>query len=253
MSTVNMRQLTRNTKAVVEDVVRTGRPAIVTINGRPQVAVTPLVGAVEAVEEHVLNDASPELQAAIREGEADLISGRVSRVKESAFAGANEERPSEAYAPAEVEDQLDASRLREAIQHAPTSPNAIEEVRLALMAGAVLTIGFPAGVKAVEGHGARGGIVTYTDDEGPNKVSGLMPVFTAVDILRSALNRYQTWRSFDVMLVNGKSLLENVDPDVTLVIDPGSDEEFRIPPTDLRAVSVEHAVFAPAQLFTESA
>ena len=124
MSTVNMRQLTRNTKAVVEEVVRTGRPAIVTINGRPQVAVTPLVGAIEAVEEHVLDNASPELQAAIREGEADLISGRVSQVTEAAFADSHDRgAPLEVRALKEIEARLDAARLKETIELAREAPD----------------------------------------------------------------------------------------------------------------------------------
>lgn len=252
MSTINMRELTRRTKSVVEEVIRTGRPAIVTIHGRPQVAVTPLVGAVEAAEEHVLNNAAPGLQAAIRAGEADLVSGRTSRVEETEFVNAyvdEAQPPTEAQALAEVQEQLDAKLVKQAIRRAARSPHAVEKVRAALMEGEVLTVGSPGADRSAPGKLARGGIVTYSDEDDPSGHAALMPVFTTVEILRSALRSHRAWQTFDVLVVSGRSLVENVDPDVTLVIDPGSDEEFRIPPMKLRTVSVEQAVYAPAQLF----
>lgn len=42
MATVNIRELGRNPSKVVDDVTSTGRPALVTKNGRPVAAVVPI-------------------------------------------------------------------------------------------------------------------------------------------------------------------------------------------------------------------
>ncbi|HEY5816046.1 MAG TPA: SseB family protein [Solirubrobacterales bacterium] len=246
MGTVNMRELSRNTKSVIEEVVRSGRPAIVMINGRPQAAVTPLIGAVEAAEEHLLRNAPVHIQAAIREGEADLIGGRASLVDDSAFENAEEEeQQSSDEVIATLADRLDTAQLVDAIRSASSDPDAVREVREALARGDVFAIGNAAGDLSAPGRGAESDIVTYADGE---KGDVLMPVFTKVDVMRSALLRNPAWQSLDVLLVNGKELVQNVDPDVTIIIDPLSELEFRVPPSDRRTVVAEQPIVAAAKL-----
>ena len=246
MGTVNMRELSRNTKSVIEEVVRSGRPAIVMINGRPQAAVTPLIGAVEAAEEHLLRNAPAHIQAAIREGEADLIGGRASLVDDSAFENAEgEEQRSSDEVIATLADRLDTAQLADAIRSASSHPDAIREVREALARGDVFAIGNAAGNLSAPGRGAKSDIVTYADEE---QEGVLMPVFTRVDVMRSALLRNPAWQSLDILLVNGEELVQNVDPDVTIIIDPSSELEFRVPPSGRRMVVAEQPIVAAAEL-----
>lgn len=257
MSTVNMRDLSRNTKSVIEEVIRSGRPAIVTLNGRPQVAVTPLVGAFEAAEEHVLRNAPAHIQKAVREAEADLISGRASLVDDSVFTNlGEEERPSLEELLASLADQLNTAStpVEDAIRTAAAMPDPVSAVREALMHVNVFAVGSPAGDVAPEASGGtESDIVTYAieDDDGQGGV--MLPVFTRVDVLRSALIRNTDWQSLAILQLNGKELIQNVDPDVTIVVNPWSDREFRVPPTGRRTFIAEQPIVAASELVREPA
>ena len=74
MSTISVRDLGRNPSRVIDDVERTGRPAIVTRRGRPVTAIVPVDP--DALEDFVLAHA-PEYVRARRDAEADLRAGRV--------------------------------------------------------------------------------------------------------------------------------------------------------------------------------
>ena len=52
MASISMRELANNTKSVVEEVARSGRPAVVTQRGKPMVAVVPIDQ--EALDDWVL-------------------------------------------------------------------------------------------------------------------------------------------------------------------------------------------------------
>lgn len=74
MGTIGIRDLSRNTSKVIDEVSSTGRPVIVTKNGRPVAAV---IGVdVERMEDFVLANA-PEYVSAIVEAEADHAADRV--------------------------------------------------------------------------------------------------------------------------------------------------------------------------------
>jgi len=72
MSTVSIRDLANHTKSVVEEVARSGRPAMVTQRGRPVVAVVPI--SEEALEDWILANA-PEYVASMREADAEIARG----------------------------------------------------------------------------------------------------------------------------------------------------------------------------------
>jgi len=74
MSVIAMRDLTRKTREVVEEVRRTGKPAIVTQYGRPAVALIPVPPEGE-FEDLVLAHA-PRFLRAMSEAEADAAAGR---------------------------------------------------------------------------------------------------------------------------------------------------------------------------------
>jgi prevent-host-death family protein len=61
MATVSIRELANHTKSVVEEVARSGRPALVTQRGKPVVAVVPIDEA--ALEDWVLANAAEFVHA----------------------------------------------------------------------------------------------------------------------------------------------------------------------------------------------
>lgn len=73
MPTVSIRDLGRRPSQVVDEVVRTGRPAIVTRHGRPVTAMVALDP--DELEDYVLAHA-PEFVRAARAADADLRDGR---------------------------------------------------------------------------------------------------------------------------------------------------------------------------------
>jgi prevent-host-death family protein len=251
MSTVKMRDLQRHTKDVIEEVVRSGRPAIITIYGRPQVAVTPLVGAIEAAEDEVLSNAPEHIQQAVREAEADLIGDRASVVDDSVFADLDdEEKPSGEELVAELADQIDAGPLEQAIRSAGDAPAAVEAVREALMHVDVFALGSPAEDLASAGKRTVGDFVTYSAADVPDAV--LLPVFTGLDALRSALAHQPEWLSLAVFQLNGRELVQQVDPDLTIVVDPWSELEFSVPPSGRRTLMAEQPIVAASELVTGS-
>ena len=79
MPTISIRELGRNPSRVIDDVVRSGRPAIITRRGRP---VTAMVAVdTDELEDFVLAHA-PEFTRDRRAADADLRAGRVRRADE---------------------------------------------------------------------------------------------------------------------------------------------------------------------------
>jgi prevent-host-death family protein len=79
MGTVSIRDLQRNTSGVVNDVARSGRPAVITRHGEPVAAVVPVDMA--DLEDLVLAKA-PEYLADITAADEDLAAGRTKPAKD---------------------------------------------------------------------------------------------------------------------------------------------------------------------------
>jgi hypothetical protein len=109
--------------------------------------------------------------------------------------------------------------------------DAIPSVRDQFAKTEIYALGQPAGDTSVPGQGTESDLLHFTidDEDGTEKV--LLPVFTRPDIMREALLRNPDWQTLSVLQINGQALLENVDADVTIVINPWSRLEFQIPPT----------------------
>jgi prevent-host-death family protein len=82
MPTISIRDLGRRPSQVIDEVVRTGRPAIVTRHGRPVTALVALDP--DELEDYVLAHA-PEFVRATRAADADLRAGRA-RTADEVFA-----------------------------------------------------------------------------------------------------------------------------------------------------------------------
>ena len=73
MTTISIRDLGRRPSQVIDEVVRSGRPAIITRHGRPVTAIVPIDP--EVLEDFVLAHA-PAFVRSMRAAEADLRAGR---------------------------------------------------------------------------------------------------------------------------------------------------------------------------------
>jgi prevent-host-death family protein len=73
MSVVGIRELSRQTSKVVDQVQTSGRPAVVTRNGRLVAALVPI--AEDELEDWVLANA-PEFIDSVRDADTDLAAGR---------------------------------------------------------------------------------------------------------------------------------------------------------------------------------
>lgn len=82
MGTVSVRDLGRRPSKVIDDVVRTGRPTIITKHGRPVTAMIPVDP--DELEDYVLSRA-PEFVRSMKAADADLHAGRT-RAAEDVFA-----------------------------------------------------------------------------------------------------------------------------------------------------------------------
>lgn len=89
MPTISIRDLARRPSRVVDDVISSGRPAIITRHGKP-------VGAMIAIDPDELEDFvlanAPEYAAAMRAADADLKKGRV-RSAADVFGELEEPKP----------------------------------------------------------------------------------------------------------------------------------------------------------------
>ena len=82
---------------------------------------------------------------------------------------------------------------------------------------------------ATSQQGSESDLLHFTihDAQGAERV--MLPVFTQPEIMRAALARNPDWQTLSVLQVQGQALLENVHPDVIVVINPWSRLEFQLP------------------------
>ncbi|MGA8014318.1 MAG: type II toxin-antitoxin system Phd/YefM family antitoxin [Candidatus Dormiibacterota bacterium] len=73
MATVTLRELARKTTSVIQGVQSSGRPALVTRNGRPVAALIPID---EAALEDQLLERAPDISRALANADAHLNAGR---------------------------------------------------------------------------------------------------------------------------------------------------------------------------------
>ena len=103
----------------------------------------------------------------------------------------------------------------------------LDNIRTALQQSHVYALGESAGT--VEGVvGAESVLLHLTIGEGDDE-RVILPVFTGIEAIQIALLRNPDWRSLSVLSINGAALIDVVDPDVHIVIDPWTEREFQLP------------------------
>jgi prevent-host-death family protein len=78
MATITLRELARNTASVIQGIQSSGRPALVTRNGKPVVALVPIDEV--ALEAWLLKE-SADITRAVAGADADLDAGRQQSVE----------------------------------------------------------------------------------------------------------------------------------------------------------------------------
>jgi hypothetical protein len=115
----------------------------------------------------------------------------------------------------------DSPELEQAIS---TKQNVVD----ALRESTVLTLGQPAGDVVPGVGGTESDLLHYAEDDD----TVALPVFTNPGLMAEPLRENPDWQTLSVLELNGKDLLDAVDDDVTIVINPQSDAEWRIPPSE---------------------
>ena len=103
-------------------------------------------------------------------------------------------------------------------------------VREAVRSADIYVLGQPAGDTSVPGEGTEGDLLHFTRDDDAGAEVDLLPVFTNLTTMREALIRNPEWQTLSVLQISGGALLDNVDDDVTIVINPWTDLEYQLLP-----------------------
>lgn len=139
--------------------------------------------------------------------------------------------------------------LEEAITKAQQQqPSAVAEVARQLSDATVFVLGRRAERTATPGAYSDDDLVHDMFDVEGRQVCGL-PVFTQLDLMIPALVQNRAWRSYSVLQIDGRELLENVGSDVTIVINPYAERSFNFPQRSDRSLAyTAEPIVAAAQL-----
>ena len=147
-------------------------------------------------------------------------------------------QPPEANSSVLLADEAAETAVRESslgvlLEHPTTQDLDPVRVRQAFRDSEVWVLGFPAGETTTRAEGIVGGsesdILHFTIDDEDGKEKTLLPAFTSRDTLREALLRNPEWHNLSVLGVNGGALLDNIDKEVDVVVNPWTRLEYQLP------------------------
>jgi DNA-binding transcriptional ArsR family regulator len=128
----------------------------------------------------------------------------------------------------DIEDIKGADLVEDAIAHAG-------DVTTALRQSDVYVLGFPAG--EVSGAAGTESDLLHFEADTANGEETFLPVFTHPHFMVEPLRRNEEWRTLSVLQVPGRELLDNIDDDVIVVINPWSESEAQIAPDERGAAA----------------
>lgn len=76
------------------------------------------------------------------------------------------------------------------------------------------------------GEAPSSDLLHFTIDSDDGTELTMLPIFTRADTMRTALLRNPEWQEFSVLEINGRALLDNIDTDVNVVVNPWTPAEF---------------------------
>lgn len=102
----------------------------------------------------------------------------------------------------------------------------------------IYALGMAAGETKPDGSGTEGDLLHFAiDDEESGQEKIMFPVFTRPDAIREAITRNPDWLQLSVLQVKGDDLLEHLEHDVTIVINPWTDIEYQFPVVETAATN----------------
>ncbi|MGN6275517.1 MAG: SseB family protein [Solirubrobacterales bacterium] len=123
-----------------------------------------------------------------------------------------------------IEDRPDGAReLEEALARR-------EDAGLAIRTAHVLTLGQIAGDISANGKEGSETDLLHVSDEENGKGRVWVPAFTAMPHMATPLREHRDWQNLSILELDGAGLMDALDDDVEVRINPGSDDEGRIPP-----------------------
>jgi|SRR5580704_5288873 hypothetical protein len=112
-------------------------------------------------------------------------------------------------------------------QGGPEGMNAVREM---LAKYNIYVLGQPAGDTSIPGQGTESDLLHFTiDDETTGGEKVMLPCFTNEEAIAKSLVRNPEWQTLSVLMVHGGALLEHLEDDVTIVIDPWTEFEWQLP------------------------
>ncbi len=111
-----------------------------------------------------------------------------------------------------------------------TGPEHMQKIREEFSRSEVFALGMAAGSQTEDGSSTEGDLLHFAiDDEDTGDEKIMFPVFTRPDAIREAVNRNPDWMQLSVLQVKGDDLLEHLEHDVTIVVNPWTDLEYLLP------------------------
>jgi hypothetical protein len=141
---------------------------------------------------------------------------------EAARTGSAEGGPAETDEDGLLPQSPEFRRLAELLTpgEAPPDPGLVGS---AFREADVLALGHP------RDGGTESDLLHFTMDMEDGSEQTYLPVFTRIEPMQDALLRNPEWQELSVLEVNGGALLDNIDSDVRVVINPWGPDEFVLP------------------------
>jgi hypothetical protein len=99
----------------------------------------------------------------------------------------------------------------------------------------LFALGQPAGDLSVPGEGTKSDLLHFTIDDSHGVERVMLPIYSDPQLMVDSLIRNPDWQQLNVLEIAGDAILDNVDEDVIVVVNPWSRLEYQIPIADLRA------------------
>ena len=111
-------------------------------------------------------------------------------------------------------------RLEAALEPAGRNRDLVYE---AIRGTEVYTLGQPVNEA---GEAPSSDLLHFTIDSDDGTELTMLPIFTRGDTMRIALLRNPEWQALSMLEINGRALLDNIDPDINVVVNPWTPSEF---------------------------
>lgn len=133
------------------------------------------------------------------------------------------------YDEADVMAPSGALNLKAIIRDSREQTGSESRVLEAIWTTQIYALGAPAGQKS-RNRGTESDLLHFTIDDEAGTEIVLLPIFTTLSRIQPAIIMNPSWSLLSVLQLDGAALLQNIDDEVHVAINPWTDLEFRLPP-----------------------